>query len=368
MFLLAGLWALVVPGVWLRPAALADPVFWHWHELVFGMAGAAAGGYLLTALPNWTGHRTGRAATAGLVLAWLFGRGALLLAAPGDGLGMAAALAYPLTLAALLLGPVLAARVWRRLPVAALPLALAGAEAATLRAQAAGSAAPLLPVLGFALVIGAIGGRAVPAFSRSRLGSAAAGLDEGRIAGRAATAAVAVAALLLGSGGPAFLAGAALVVAGAVQAARLLRWRSLALRRHGDVMMLHLAWLWLAIGLAVTGFALLLPHRLDPATGLHALTMGAMGTMVFALAARPFMARAPGRLIAGPALGWAFAALCGATVLRLCLPDATLWGLAGHQWSALAWGAGWAVFLGCGLRSLASPLPFPVLSARRDGV
>ncbi|MDE3774849.1 NnrS family protein [Sinorhizobium meliloti] len=55
LFFLAGLWALIVPIVWLLPEQLVpDRVEWHSRELLFGMGGAAAGGYLLTALPAWT--------------------------------------------------------------------------------------------------------------------------------------------------------------------------------------------------------------------------------------------------------------------------------------------------------------------------
>ena len=49
------------------------PHLWHAHEMIFGYAGAALGGFFLTAVPNWTGgqgraarlHRAGRGAVAG---------------------------------------------------------------------------------------------------------------------------------------------------------------------------------------------------------------------------------------------------------------------------------------------------------------
>src|SRR5690606_8672198 len=51
------------------------PVNWHAHEMVFGYTGAALGGFMLTAIPNWTG----RLPVSGtplllLVLLWLAGR------------------------------------------------------------------------------------------------------------------------------------------------------------------------------------------------------------------------------------------------------------------------------------------------------
>src|SRR3989338_8068549 len=77
LFLCAGLAALLAPAVWLWPGGLgADPLRWHLHELLFGMGGAAVGGYLLTALPSWTGAagRVGPQGGRALALLWLLAR------------------------------------------------------------------------------------------------------------------------------------------------------------------------------------------------------------------------------------------------------------------------------------------------------
>ena len=45
-----------------RGAALPsrfDPLAWHIHEMLFGFAMAAIAGFLLTAIPNWTGATRG---------------------------------------------------------------------------------------------------------------------------------------------------------------------------------------------------------------------------------------------------------------------------------------------------------------------
>jgi hypothetical protein len=34
-----------------------DPLAWHTHEMLFGFVLAAVAGFLLTAIPNWTGRR-----------------------------------------------------------------------------------------------------------------------------------------------------------------------------------------------------------------------------------------------------------------------------------------------------------------------
>jgi len=62
-FLLAALWACaVVPasvgfitGAVELPTAF-PPLIWHVHEMVFGYGSAVVAGFLLTAIPNWTGR------------------------------------------------------------------------------------------------------------------------------------------------------------------------------------------------------------------------------------------------------------------------------------------------------------------------
>jgi len=47
------IWVAALAGAIEIPSAL-DPVAWHAHEMMFGFALAAVGGFLLTAIPNWT--------------------------------------------------------------------------------------------------------------------------------------------------------------------------------------------------------------------------------------------------------------------------------------------------------------------------
>jgi len=86
-FLLAGLWAPVALLLWLSmlagvlelPTAM-DPVAWHVHEMLFGFVAAAIAGFLLTALPGWTGCPPLRGLPlAALAVLWLAGRLAVAL-------------------------------------------------------------------------------------------------------------------------------------------------------------------------------------------------------------------------------------------------------------------------------------------------
>jgi uncharacterized protein involved in response to NO len=102
---------------------------WHAHEMIFGFAAAAVAGFLLTAIPNWTG----RLPLQGLPLAilvffWTIGRLAVLCSAGiGADAATAADLAFPVVFLAVVAREIVAGRNWRNLPMAAaLALLLAG--------------------------------------------------------------------------------------------------------------------------------------------------------------------------------------------------------------------------------------------------
>jgi len=90
-FLLGSIWAGVAVLAWLPmfygELALAtafSPRDWHVHELLFGYVPAVVAGFLLTAIPNWTGRPPLQGVPlAVLVLVWLAGRDSGGLRVPG---------------------------------------------------------------------------------------------------------------------------------------------------------------------------------------------------------------------------------------------------------------------------------------------
>lgn len=90
-FLAAALWAAVAAPVWVLALTQGDGTVggldgraWHAHEMLFGYLGGVIAGFLLTAIPNWTGRLpVAGAPLAGLFALWLAGRAALLV--PGGG-------------------------------------------------------------------------------------------------------------------------------------------------------------------------------------------------------------------------------------------------------------------------------------------
>lgn len=182
-FLLGGIWAALAMALWVAmltgrevlPTAF-DSISWHAHELLFGYLGAVLAGFLLTAVPNWTGRLPVVGwPLAGLVALWLAGRVAVAVSAlmPWE-LVMAIDLAFPLALSAVLAREIVAGRNWKNLAVLGLALGMAIANALYHLDAASGGypAAGLGLRLGLAtaiMLISLIGGRIVPSFTRNWL-------------------------------------------------------------------------------------------------------------------------------------------------------------------------------------------------------
>src|SRR5579871_1286309 len=182
-FLCAAAWAALAIPLWLfmfsgrveLPSALA-PTTWHVHEMIFGYAAATVAGFLLTAIPNWTGRMPLQGTPLlGLVLLWFIGRVAVLVSADEGGAGVAAMadLAFPLVFLGVVTREIVVGRNWRNLPMAgALVLLLVGnflvhAEAlGWWRTAAAGNRLGIATLL---MLITLIGGRIVPSFTRNWL-------------------------------------------------------------------------------------------------------------------------------------------------------------------------------------------------------
>jgi uncharacterized protein involved in response to NO len=181
-FLGAAVWAAVAVPLWLaqytagiRTPSMLPPLVWHVHEMVFGFAAASMAGFLLTAIPNWTGQMPLQGwALAGLVALWAAGRFAVLIS--GDIGAPAAAvvdLSFPSVFLAVIAREIITGRNWRNLPmVAALLLLLIGNLLVHLQPLRVADTAELGDRVGIAtllMLIGLVGGRLIPSFTRNWL-------------------------------------------------------------------------------------------------------------------------------------------------------------------------------------------------------
>ena len=299
-FLAAGLWAALALALWIAlfmtgrvlPSRF-DPLAWHIHAMLFGFVPAAIAGFMLTAIPNWTGRTPIRgAALAGLVTLWLLGRIACLVSAYLP-LWLAAAidLAFPLALCAVAAREIVAARNWRNLMMP-LPIGVLGIANLLMYLELAGFDVPRglgwrLAITAIIALISAIGGRIIPAFTRNWLvnrGASALPAAHGWIDSAA------LATLHTGLLGWTFFPasrwiGALLLLSAACNLWRLARWRGFASVAEPLMAVLHLGYAWVVIGAALLGAALL-GDAVPLAAAIHALTAGAIGTMVLAVMTR----------------------------------------------------------------------------------
>ncbi len=313
------LWGLVYSGRLPLKTGLA-PTLWHVHEMLFGMLGAVVVGFLFTAGKAWTGLPTPRGAALGFfVLLWLAARIASLLA-PYPVFFFLDLAFLPLA-AAVFLHLLVEAGNTRNLGIAAV-LGLLGAANLAFHLGASGALQiSSLRALhaGLALLVlleTLIGGRVIPLFTRN----AQPGLSNEVPAWREALTlltTIAGLALWLLEAAP-LLAALALMAAAALHVARLITWRPLSTRARPILWVLHLAYAWIPVGLALLALALLRQQPVSPA--LHALGVGASGGLVLAMMTRTARGHTGRPLQAGRTEVWAYGLILLAALVRVVTP------------------------------------------------
>jgi uncharacterized protein involved in response to NO len=355
-FLFATLFAGLAVPAWMaafahgRPlGAGGDALSWHAHEMLFGYTAAVVAGFLLTAIPNWTG----RAPVMGWPLAlltglWLAGRGAMLLADAGVA-GRAMDALFLLVLAAAVWREILAGANWRNLPVAGLLSAFALANMLW-HAEAMG--APLqglgqrLALSTLVLLMALIGGRIIPSFTTNWLRKERISplprpfglFDKAVLAftGAALTAYLAAP--------QASATGVLLALAGLAHVARLARWRGWQTRREPLVLILHIAYSWLAVALLLLGIGVLFPGLFAGASALHALTAGAVGQLTLSVMTRATRGHTGRPLTADTVTVLIYGLLFLGALLRLVLPFTPIAYVMGASVAGLLWAAGMLLF------------------------
>src|SRR4051794_8846882 len=156
------------------------PRDWHVHEMLYGYLPAAVTGFLLTAIPNWTGRLPIQGARLlTLVVVWIAGR--LAVALSGEIGWIAAALidvSFLTLVAAAAVREIAAGRNWGNLKVIAMvSVLLAGNIAFHVEAHINGVAdiGIRVGIAGIVLLIAVIGGRIIPSFTRNWLARQAPG-------------------------------------------------------------------------------------------------------------------------------------------------------------------------------------------------
>ncbi|MHA6334056.1 NnrS family protein [Qipengyuania sp. CAU 1752] len=351
-FLLGACWAIAALLIWLSSLATGtaqlgqlDALSWHRHEMLFGFVGAIVAGFILTAIPNWTGRLpVAGMPLAGLVAWWALGRA--IHFAPLEAHWSVFAIvdaSFYFGLAGIAAREVVKAGN-RNLPVVILIAVLGVADFLDLAGAAGAIDRAFGSRLGIGLVvmmISLIGGRIVPSFTRNwlqKVGAMQPFPGQPTQFDRLVLIVTAVAMLSWVFALSSEWVGGALIVAALFQLIRLVRWQGWRCFSDRLVLILHLGYLWLPFGLAMLA-ATELGAPISPTTGLHALTAGAMGTMILAVMTRATLGHTGRALEAGIGTHLIYAAILTAAGLRVAaglgLADtmSMLW-LSGGFWIA----------------------------------
>jgi uncharacterized protein involved in response to NO len=278
------LWALQFSG-WLTRPYLAGAI-WHAHEMLFGYALAVVVGFLFTAGRNWSGRPTPSGAElAALTLLWVAGR--TLVLTPFGWTAAMVNTAFPLAAAAGLARALVGARNRRNYFFVGLLLLLGAAQLGVHLVQLGALELPGwlgirvgLDMLLFIMAV--MGGRVIPMFTNNGVPGANARrhptIERLALGGVLAL----TAADALGAQGPALAV--LLGACAAVHGLRLYWWKPWSTLRTPLVWVLHAAYAWIVVSLALRAAVEL--GAVPPSLAAHALTVGAVGGLTLGMMTR----------------------------------------------------------------------------------
>lgn len=354
-FLGGALWASLGILLWLPQyvGALTLPtamgaIDWHIHEMIFGYVAATIAGFLLTAVPNWTGRLPvmGTPLMA-LAVLWLAGRLAILFsAAIGATAAAVVDVAFLVALAGVAMREIVAGSNWRNLRVLAIIAVLVAGNIVFHAEEILHGSADYgirLSIAAVVALIMLIGGRIVPSFTRNWLVRENPGRQPQPFSKfDGASLAASVVALLAWIAVPAhWVCGLLLLIAAVLQAVRLARWAGDRTTRDRLVLVLHVAFAFVPLGFALLAGAALWPAAVPTTAGVHAWTVGAIGMMTLAVMTRASLGHTGQPLAASSATQVIYAFAFLAALLRLAAA------FSGAIWLIEAAGLAWfAAFFG----------------------
>ena len=348
----------------------AVAIYWHGHEMLVGFAMAAIAGFSLTAIATWTG----RPAVSGAMLAvlffvWLAGRVVMGIALPfPDWLVTAVDMLFPVLLAVYVGREIIGAGNQRNLPIVIIVALMAVLNLffhlGRMGVSPGDDRIAMYLLLHLILLLTAvIAGRIVPNFTANWLRQSAAQGAEPVLPVSYVPLEVPVLILTAATGICAayFPASAVLIwlslAAACAHGLRLFFWRGIGTRSNPVLFILHVAYLWfplgyLAMALSQAGF------WFPPSVALHALTMGVIGTMIFAVTTRVALGHTGRALKVSKVIVLAYWLMTLAVVVRLSGAFVNQY-LTSVDVSAMLWMIAFGIFVW---------VYFPILtSARADG-
>ncbi len=328
-YLLASVFAVAAILFWLAGfngrlpvGAYLQGVFWHSHEMLFGYIVAVMAGFLFTAVRNWTGLPTPSGVTlGGIVLLWILAR--VLLVSGPSALAVILDVAFLPMIAIAVAIPILRSRNKRNYKIIGVLVAVSllhfvfhmalGGQLPSWLSRASLFASIDLVVILFALV----GGRVIPAFTRN----AVAGSDprhENWLEVIAFGSLLVIVLVTLLGGAFTFAAWvptSLFIVAAVAHLLRLALWQPQVTLGNPLLWMMPVAYSWLPTALLLR--ALSTVAVIVPGAWIHALTMGALSSLMMAMMMRSTLGHTGRKLVASQMDILAFLLLQLAALLRV---------------------------------------------------
>ncbi len=350
--LMMGLWFLMHRGLLSVPIAF-PPVAWHAHELLFGYVAAPITGFLLTAVSGWT-HRP---PVAGWLLfalfgLWVAGRLAVNFSfIPGYPLATGLSIAFPVAVVIVVGREIIAGRNWRNLKVVGLLAAFTVSHAVYSWEVWCGSDPAIgsrMAIASVLLLLTLVAGRIVPSFTANWLEARGETVMPAAYA-RYDSVVVGIGALGLvlwvvdGWIVPAGIVGTILLGSAGLHLVRQLRWRPHRTLADPLVAVLHGAYLFVSVGFALAGLAVIVGLEDVHRAAVHAWTVGVFGTMTLAVMTRASLGHTGRPLRASPATAIIYLSVLLAAATRVAAPLFPAWSPLLSSVAAVAW---MAAFLG----------------------
>ncbi|WP_429172678.1 NnrS family protein [Aeromonas rivipollensis] len=329
---------------WFALPGIGNPIWWHAHEMLFGFGAAIVAGFLLTAVQNWTAYPGVRSWPLALIVGlWVLPRCLLPWLGEDNLILMALDLAWLPLCAWFLAKPVIMTRQWRNLffvPLLLIMTLLNGASWLWRDEWSAVEHLLITTVLLFTTLIAVMGGRVIPFFTARGTGQEKAPpspwLERGALA---SLWLILLLWLLPDSWTNSLYMVPLYIVAAGLHLGRQLRWRPGTTLAQPLLWSLHLAYLFIPLGLlALAAQAAGLPLSLSLAS--HLLSAGCMGTMILGMIARVSLGHSGRALHVGRRITLAFALVILSAFMRVLLPlywpslTLTGWNLSGWSWIA----------------------------------
>jgi len=363
-FLGAGIWSAIAMTNWLLYLSYGERFFgfeyltpheWHMHEMLYGFVPAAIAGFLLTAVPNWTGRLPVRGMPlAALSILWLSGRLAMLVASavpePYQILVAIIDSLFLICFALLIAREIFSGNSRRNLPVIFIVSALAISNiyfhlsilewVTSIPAGTIASSAIFLAVV----LVTLIGGRIVPSFTRNwmvrnKMTPLPAPLD---IYDKAGFIFVGVSAFLLVFTPPTQITGIVCLLTAFFHLYRLSRWQGWKSWREPLVFILHIGYGWISVGFFLAGLSMLI-EDLSPIAAIHAFSTGVIGTMILAVMTRATRGHTGQPLEADKGTALVFILVNISAIIRVAvaLGASPEWG---YMLSGMTWIAAYSLF------------------------